>query len=99
MATALIPSSLQAQITRRAISPRLAIKIFLNMIRAVEHLVARAPRPRISGAKARCDSGATFPGLESGGFHNWFKPVSIRQRPELPGPVPASITPQRETRY
>ena len=26
-----IPSSLQAQITRRAISPRLAIRIFLNM--------------------------------------------------------------------
>jgi hypothetical protein len=26
-----IPSSLQAQMTRRAISPRLAIRIFLNM--------------------------------------------------------------------
>src|SRR5271166_5530617 len=31
MATALMPSSLQAQITRSAISPRFAIKIFLNM--------------------------------------------------------------------
>src|SRR5262245_66050035 len=31
-ATVLIPSSLQAQITRRAISPRFAIRIFLNII-------------------------------------------------------------------
>src|SRR5215469_18959269 len=31
MATAFIPSSLQAQITRRAISPRFAMRIFLNM--------------------------------------------------------------------
>src|ERR1019366_8368380 len=31
MATALMPSSLHAQITRRAISPRFAIRIFLNM--------------------------------------------------------------------
>ena len=30
-ATVLIPSSLQAQMTRRAISPRLAMRIFLNM--------------------------------------------------------------------
>src|SRR6187455_2666005 len=30
-ATVLMPSSLQAQMTRRAISPRLAIRIFLNM--------------------------------------------------------------------
>src|SRR5512140_2294204 len=30
-ATALIPSSLQAQMTRSAISPRFAIRIFLNM--------------------------------------------------------------------
>src|SRR5438876_613243 len=32
MATARMPSSLQAQITRRAISPRLAISIFLNIL-------------------------------------------------------------------
>src|SRR3954447_1332408 len=31
MATVRMPSSLQAQITRKAISPRLAIRIFLNM--------------------------------------------------------------------
>src|SRR5271157_603791 len=31
MATAVMPSSLQAQITRRAISPRFATRIFLNM--------------------------------------------------------------------
>src|SRR5689334_17458864 len=31
MATALMPSSLQAQMTRRAISPRFATRIFLNM--------------------------------------------------------------------
>jgi hypothetical protein len=30
-ATVLTPSSLHAQMTRRAISPRLAIRIFLNM--------------------------------------------------------------------
>src|SRR5678815_4321971 len=30
-ATVLTPSSLQAQMTRRAISPRLAIRIFLNI--------------------------------------------------------------------
>src|SRR6516164_6722582 len=35
MATALIPSSLQEQITRRAISPRFAMRIFLNMKFAV----------------------------------------------------------------
>src|ERR1700734_3902962 len=34
IATARTPSSLHAQITRRAISPRLAIKIFLNMKRS-----------------------------------------------------------------
>src|SRR5207248_9627687 len=34
MATVRIPSSLQAQMTRRAISPRLAMSIFLNMRRA-----------------------------------------------------------------
>src|SRR5271165_2518714 len=32
MATVRTPSSLHAQITRRAISPRLAMRIFLNMI-------------------------------------------------------------------
>src|SRR5664279_5193905 len=31
IATALMPNSLQAQITRRAISPRFAMRIFLNM--------------------------------------------------------------------
>src|SRR5882672_10158432 len=32
MATVRMPSSLQAQITRRAISPRFAIRIFLNIL-------------------------------------------------------------------
>ena len=32
-ATVLMPISLQVRITRRAISPRLAIRIFLNMVR------------------------------------------------------------------
>src|ERR1700688_422187 len=32
MATVRMPNSLQAQMTRRAISPRFAIRIFLNML-------------------------------------------------------------------
>src|SRR5579862_4450965 len=36
MATVRMPSSLQAQITRKAISPRLAIRIFLNMSKSYE---------------------------------------------------------------
>ena len=34
-ATVLMPISLQVRSTRRAISPRLAIRIFLNMVRDV----------------------------------------------------------------
>src|SRR5262249_23256126 len=37
MATVRMPNSLQAQITRKAISPRLAIRIFLNMKKAVRY--------------------------------------------------------------
>src|SRR4051794_26371564 len=43
-ATVLIPSSRQAQMTRSAISPRLAIRIFLNMEWA-ESFPSRLPAP------------------------------------------------------
>src|SRR5580698_3446776 len=49
MATTLMPSSLQAQMTRRAISPRFATRIFLNMnygfpaaLRGMQLLLANA---------------------------------------------------------
>src|SRR5258708_8755957 len=46
-ATVLTPSSLQAQMTRRAISPRFAIRIFLNIPGA-----AVRPRPLAVGPDA-----------------------------------------------
>src|SRR6478672_6376966 len=50
MATDLMPSSLQAQITRRAISPRLAIRIFLNMRRVVTRYDCSVAHRRSPGA-------------------------------------------------
>src|SRR6266436_1673219 len=61
-ATVLIPRSLQAQITRSAISPRLAISIFLNM-----------PAPRGAGASVVQANGeervAVLHGLARLGVH------------------------------
>src|SRR6185295_16651407 len=44
-ATVLIPSSLQARMTRRAISPRLAIRILRNMERPPAPLRRHRPQP------------------------------------------------------